>query len=125
MVRWRGRLRHLLHYITFNTITMIPIAKNILGESLPVLQADTVNSFLVDGSIAHAGSAKKKAGIYRLTVMSSTDDAGVMIQITQAGTSATVVSGMFLSQGGVEYVALADNDIIDVISGIVNVTPFL
>jgi hypothetical protein len=124
MVKWRGKLRHLVHYIILKNNTMIAIARNILGESVPVLQPDTTNMFAIDGSIAHAESAKLPTGIYRLAVRESTDDLGVMVAISLAGTSATTAAGMWMPQGSVEYVVLEEGSIISVIDGKVNVTPF-
>lgn len=101
---------------------MIPTSKNTLGENLPVLWPDTVNSFLVDGSIAHAESPKLKTGTYRIAVRSSTDDLGVMITITKAGTFATTVTGLWMPQGSVEYFTFDEGEIISVIDGNINVT---
>lgn len=84
---------------------------------------DTPNMFLIDGSIAHAESAKLKSGIYRLAVKSSTSDLGVTIKITSTGDSATTVAGMWMGQGSVEFIVIPDDYIISVIDGILNVTP--
>ena len=104
---------------------MIPIARNTIGESLPVLVPDTTRMFLVDGSIAHAESGKLPQGIYRLAVKSSTDDAGLTIKITESGDTATTVAGMWMGQGSVEYVVIPEGYIISAIDGILNVTPFM
>lgn len=101
---------------------MIPIAKNTQGEVLGVLWPDTVNSFLVDGSGAHAESAPLKGGKYRIAVRVSTGDFGVMITITKAGTTATTATGMFMAHNSVEFFVLDKDEIISVIDGIINVT---
>lgn len=101
---------------------MIPTSKNTLGENLSVLWPDTVNSFLVDGSSAHAESPKLKGGTYRIAVRESTDNLGVMVTVTKAGTSATTTKGMFLAHNHTEYFVFDEDEIISVIDGIINVT---
>lgn len=101
---------------------MIP--KNKLGESLPVLTPNTLGLIIVDGTSAHAESAKLSEGIYRIAVQSTVDDAGCHIAITIAGTGATVTSGLFMGNGLVEYFALDANSIVSVINGKINIVPF-
>jgi hypothetical protein len=103
---------------------MIPIAKNTLGESLPVLTPDTSKSFLVNGSIAHAESEKLPSGIYRISVRASTTNLGVMVKSTLDGDSATTSTGMFMAHNSTEYFVLEEGSILSVIDGIINVTPF-
>jgi hypothetical protein len=98
------------------------IAVNNKSESLPVLQTDTVHSFQVDGTAAHAESGKLPVGIYRIAVRTSVNDLGVMIMITAMGTLATTTTGMYMAQGVSEYFGIEDNDIISVIDGKINVT---
>jgi hypothetical protein len=102
---------------------MIPIARNTLGESLPVLTPNTAGMFAIDGSVAHASSAKLSHGIYRLAVRESTTDLGVMVKITLTGDAATTTAGMWMAQGSVEYFILQEGSIIDIIDGKLNVTP--
>jgi hypothetical protein len=104
---------------------MIPIAKNINGESLPILTPDTTKMFYIDGSVANAKCAPLNSGIYRIAVRESTSDLGVMVKITLNGDSATTTSGMWMAQGSVEYFVLQEGSIIDVIDGKLNVTPFV
>ena len=102
---------------------MIPTNKN--GESLPLLESVTSGSFIVDGSIAHAESAKLSQGTYRIAVRSSTGDLGVMVKITDtAADTATTTTGMWMAQGSVEYFPIAEGKHISVIDGKINVTPF-
>ena len=103
---------------------MIPIAKNVKGDVLPVLTPYTAGAFQVDGSSAHAESAVLAHGIYRLSVRSSTGNAGVMITITLAGTYATTTSGMFLAHNAAEYFILEEGSIISVIDGKISVCSF-
>lgn len=100
------------------------IAVNRNGEVLPVLEPITSESFLIDGSIAHAESVILDEGIYRLSVRTSTDDAGVMISIG-ASASATTSTGMFLAHNNAEYFFISEGQRISVIDGIVNVTRFM
>ena len=105
---------------------MIPqIGKNSIGESLPILTPKTASAVLVDGSIAHAESAKLPSGNYRIAVRTSTDNLGVMITISLIGTSATTASGMFLPHNAIEVFALEEGSVISVIDGVINVTPLM
>jgi hypothetical protein len=102
---------------------MIPTNK--AGESMPLLEAVTSGSFIVDGSIAHAESAKLPQGVYRIAVRSSTADAGVMLKITtDIANTATTTTGMFMAQGSTEYIPIPEGSYISVIDGKINVTPF-
>lgn len=104
---------------------MIPIARNIAGESLPILTPDTTKMIVIDGSIAHAQCSPLNSGIYRIVVRESTSDLGAMVKITLNGDSATTTSGMWMAQGSVEYFVLQEGSIIDVIDAKLNVTPFV
>ena len=103
---------------------MIPIAKNIQGDVLPVLTPYTAGAFQVDGSIAHAEAAALPHGIYRISVRTSTGNAGVMIAISIAGTYATTTAGMFMAHNAAEYFILEEGSIISVIEGKISVCPF-
>jgi len=99
------------------------VAVNRLGDVLPVLEPLTSESFLVDGSVAHAESAIIPEGIYRISVRTSTDDAGVMVSIGAAA-SATTNTGIFLAHNSAEYFFISEGQLISVIDGIINVTRF-
>jgi hypothetical protein len=101
------------------------IGRNSIGESLPVLTPKTGSAFIVNGSIAHAESAKLEAGNYRIAVRLSTDNLGVMVVITLVGTSATTSTGMFMPHNSVEVFALEEGSVISVIDGVLNVTPLM
>lgn len=122
MVKRREKLRLLVHYIIFNINPMIPVNK--LGESLPLLTPNTTGVKIVDGTAAHAESAVLDQGIYRIAVESSVGDAGCHVTITLAGTGATILNGLFMANGLVEYFALEQGSIISVINGKLNVVPF-
>jgi hypothetical protein len=101
------------------------IGRNSIGESLPVLTPKTESAFIVNGSIAHAESAKLEAGNYRIAVRLSTDNLGVMVLITLVGTSATTNTGMFMPHNSVEVFSLEEGSVISVIDGVINVTPLM
>jgi hypothetical protein len=102
------------------------IGKNSLGESLPILTPKTANAFLVNGSIAHAESNPLPSGIYRISVRTSTDNAGVMVKIyTTTVDTATTSTGMFMAHNSSEVFPLEEGSIISVIDGIINVTPLM
>ena len=104
---------------------MVYIAKNILGESLPVLQADTDNAVLINGTAGTATSLRLGAGIYRLSVRSSVSSLGVMVEITtDSSVTATTSTGMFMANNSVEYVVVEEGSYIVVIDGILNITKF-
>jgi hypothetical protein len=101
---------------------MIPVNKR--GETLPILTPNTLGLIIVDGTIAHAESAKLDEGIYRVAVQSTVDDAGCHIAITAAGTGATVTTGLFMGTGAIEYFGLEQGSIVSVINGKINIVPF-
>ena len=102
------------------------IGKNSIGESLPILTPKKASFFTVDGSIAHAESARLQAGNYRIAVRLSTDNLGVMIKIyNQTVDTATTTTGMFLPHNSIEVFALEENSVISVIDGVINVTPLM
>ena len=103
---------------------MIPIARNAEGAILPVLTPYTAGAFQVDGSISYANSAKLPFGIYRISVRTSTGNAGVMMKITLTADSATTASGMFMAHNSTEYFVLEEGSIISVIDGKISVCPF-
>lgn len=77
---------------------------NIHGDLMPVMRPLTETSQQIAGvEYAHAESTPLSEGIYRLIVMASTNDAGVMIKITPTGDSATTSTGMHLAHGTAEY----------------------
>lgn len=102
---------------------MIPIARNSIGESLPVLQPKTTLVQIVDGTLAHAPSSALPSGIYRIAVQSSVDSLGCHIAITTAGTGATITTGLFMGSGAIEYFALEEGSIVSVINGKINIVP--
>ena len=100
------------------------IAVNKAGESLPVLTPNTSGIKIVDGTAAHAESSSLDQGIYRIAVQSSVDDAGCHVAITAAGTGATILNGLFMGNGSVEYFALEQGSIVSVLNGKLNIIPF-
>lgn len=98
------------------------VAKNRMDESLPVLIAETSGAVIVDGTAAAAASTARIKGIYRIAVMTSNSSAGVTVQITTAGTAATLTTGMWIGHNAVEYVYCEEGSIISVINGKINIT---
>ena len=102
------------------------IGKNSIGESLPILTPKTASAFLVDGSIAHAESARLPVGNYRIAVRLSTDNLGVMMKVYKDTVdTATTSTGMFLPHNAIEVFALEEGSVISVIDGVINVTPLM
>jgi len=102
------------------------IARNLEGESLPVLSPQTAGAALevnIDGTLAHASSGNLSGGVYRLAVVSSVDDAGMRVKINELGVtdSATITTGMFMPNASVEYFAIPEGSHISVINGYLNV----
>jgi len=91
------------------------------GNSIPVLFTDTANAVDIDGTLAHAESGKLEAGMYRLAVVSSTDDLGVRIDINTDPT-AVASEGIFMPNGAIEYFAIEADHIVSVLAGILNIT---
>lgn len=106
------------------------IARNLEGESLPVLSPITAGAALVvniDGTLAHAESGNLEGGIYRLAVISSVDDLGLRVKVNAVGVTdtATETTGMFMGNGCVEYIAIPEGSHISVINGSLNVIKFI
>lgn len=102
---------------------MIPVNRK--GESLPILVPDYSVVQYIDGSAAHAEGAALNDGIYRIAVVSSTDNAGVHLKISSTGASATVANGIFMPHNSFEYFAIEQGMIISAIGGKVNVVKFI
>lgn len=100
-------------------------AQNTHGSAMPVMRPVTSGSTLLDNvgnGYAHIESKPLEEGVYRLICIASTDNAGVMVQITNEGISATIVTGMYLAQGLPEYFFIKQGDIVSVINGSLNIT---
>jgi len=99
------------------------IAKNVIGESLPILTPNTLGVKIVDGTNAHAESTPFDEGKYRIAVQTTVGDVGCHIAITSTGDGATVTTGLFMGNGCVEYFLLATGSIVSVINGKINICP--
>lgn len=102
---------------------MIPVNRK--GESLPLLVPDFSTVAILDGTGAHAESAKLPEGVYRMAVESSVDGGGVHILTSAAGSSATASNGIFLGNYAYEYICVPEGHIVSVLGGKLNIAKFI
>lgn len=95
------------------------------GESLPLMVAVTTSTIIVDGTSAHAESARLSQGIYRIAVESVASTGIHLAIIDEGGIAATITNSLYMANNTSEYFAIDEGKVLSVIGGKINVVKFI